>query len=408
MAFSASGSKVLVGRPDHGYQIYDTSNGSKIGPAVGSGGNYAGENLLDFSADELTVVTGGPDSTARFWRVPANPVATEQRSADRYRIWPPAGDAVAVMTPDATKIVVGDQAGNVHILPADAGPDSFLTSEEVISFLGHSGKVRLLAASANGERIASVAHDNSLRVWNTATGVPQSFFGDASGSSIEHVVLSPDGSMLAILGGNQLQLMDANDGLELALFELAEQHQSLVFADNERLFIGSESGTLGVISRDSANNWSLQSLWQGDSPIRWLEASPQARYLVFVDQDNLAQQFILAEGRLGEQSLRLPGTVEEVTFSPNGSRVFIRTARWVHRASSAPSGLRWQDAVYAPRAVAGSRMVFGNAGNRVYIPVSGDGYVYVAELGFDGAPGVALFGNKDELLTEWKLRLGLD
>jgi len=222
--------------------------------------------------------------------------------------------------------------------------------------------------------------------------------------------------MLGILSGNQVQIMDANDGSVVAIFDLAEQHQSIAFADSGRLFIGSESGNLRVASRDNTNNWSLQILWQGGSAIRWLAASPQSRYLVFVNQDNLAQQFILEEGRLGEYSVRLPGTVEEVTFSPNGSRVLFRTSRWIHRASSAASGLRWQDAMFAPRPVPGSRMVFGNSsndspaalGNRIFIPVSGDGFVHLAELGFDGSPGVALFGNKDELLTEWQLRLGMN
>ncbi|MGI9219512.1 MAG: AAA-like domain-containing protein [Woeseiaceae bacterium] len=416
MAFSDSGSKVLVGRPSHGFQIYDTNDGNMIGPVIGSGGDPLDENLLGFSSDELTVVTGGPASTARFWRVPATPAATDQRIANRYGLWPPAGDAVAILTPDASKVVVGDQAGNVHFLPADGGPESFMVTEEVVSFLGHSGKVRLMAVSADGARVASVANDNSIRVWDTQTGLPQSFFGEAVGSSIESLVFSPDASILAILGGNQVQIIDAEDGSELALFELAEQHQSLAFADSERLFIGSENGTLRVINREAPGNWVLQSLWQGDSPIRWLEASPQGRYLVFIDQGNLAQQFILAEGKLGEQSLRLPGAVEDVSFSPNGSRVLFRTARWIHRASSAAAGLRWQDAVFASRAVSGSRMVFGDVvtdsaaplGNRVFIPVSANGYVQLASVGFDGTAGASLFGNKSELLAEWRDRLGLD
>ena len=416
MAFSASGSKVLVGRPTHGFQIYDTSDGSLIGPVIGSGGSEANENLLGFSNDELTVVTGGPASAARFWRVPATPALAGDRSVGSGSIWPPAGDAVAALTPDAAKIVVGDYTGNVHILPADGGPESFQPAEEVVSFLGHRGKVRLLTISADGTRAVSVASDNSIRVWDTASGLPQSFFGAATGSLIERIVFSPDGARLGFLSGNQVRIMSADDGSELARFDLADQHRSLTFSESDRLFIGSEKGALGVINRDSTGNWNLQTLWQGESPIRWLEASPQSRYLVFVNRENVAQQFILGEGRLGELNLNLPGNVEEVSFSPNGSRVLFRTARWIHRASSAESGLLWQDAVFAPRVVAGSRMVFGDAasnivaplGNRMFVPVTADGHVKVVEIGFDGSPGAALFGNKDKLLNEWRNRLGLN
>ncbi len=208
--------------------------------------------------------------------------------------------------------------------------------------------------------------------------------------------------------------MDAANGSVLALFELAEQHRSMSFADNEQLFVGSENGTLRVVNHEATDNWNLQTLWQGDAAIRWLEASPESRYLTFVDQNNLAQQFILGEGRIGEHSLQLPGRVEEVTYSPNGSRVLIRTAGWIHRASSAASGLIWLDAVLAPRPIHGSRMIFGNSnnqmanplGNRVLIPVSSDGVVQLTELYFDASGGAALFGNKDELLAEWRLRLG--
>ncbi len=416
LVFSASGSKALVGRPDHGFQIYDTRDGRTIGPALASGESVGADSLLGFSADELTVVTGGPEAIARFWRVPAAGSAPDQVATHRASIWPHASDAIAAATPDASKIVVGDRSGNVHFLPAGKGPESFLATEGEVSFLGHSSKIRLLSVSSNGEKVVSVASDNSIRVWNTATGLPQPFFGDVSGSEVERIVFSPNAALLGILSSNRVQIMDTADGSILALFELAEQHQSISFADDDRLFVGSENGTLRAVNRESADNWNLQTLWQGDAAIRWLESSPQSRYLVFVDQNNLAQQFILGEGRIGKLALQLPGRVEEVTFAPSGSRVLFRTAGWVHRASSAASGLIWLDAVLVPRPAQGSRMVFGESdarstnplGNRVSIPVGADGFVQLIERNFDASDGEALFGNKNELLEEWRLRLGLN
>ena len=159
----------------------------------------------------------------------------------------------------------------------------------------------------------------------------------------------------------------------------------------------------------------MQTLWQGSAAIRWLEVSPLSRYLVFVDQNNLAQQFILGEGRLGEQALQLPSRVEEVSYSPNGARVLFRSARWIHLASSSPAGLAWRDAVFVPAVVPGSRMVFADPeqdpaaalGNRVFLTVSRDGFFKTIALSFDGVQGASLFGNKDALLAEWRQRLGL-
>jgi WD40 repeat protein len=416
MAFSSSGSKVLVGTPAHGFQIFDTSDGRRIGPALGSGGSLVDENLLGFSSDELTVVTGGPASTARFWRVPVGPARNPAEVNGAESIWPLAGDAVALATPGAAKVVIGDRAGNVYILPADADPESFLVSAETVSFLGHARKVRLLAASPAGDKVASLGADNTVRVWDTATGLPHTFFGDAHGGDVSTIVFSPDASMLGILSGNQVQVMDADDGSSLAIFELAERHESIAFAANEKLFIGSEGGTLRMVSRDAAGKWTLQTLWQGNAAIRWLEVSPLSRYLVFVDQNNLAQQFILSEGRLGRQALQLPSRVEEVSYSPNGARVLFRTARWIHLASATVSGLRWQDAVFAPPVIPGSRIVFADPvddaaaalGNRFFVTVSADSSVKLSALSFDGVQGSALFGNKEELLAEWRQRLGFD
>ena len=158
----------------------------------------------------------------------------------------------------------------------------------------------------------------------------------------------------------------------------------------------------------------MRTLWHGEAAIRLLEASPRSQYLVLVDQNNLAQQFSLSEGRLGVTTLQLPSTVEEVTFVPGGSRVLFRTPRWVHRASSAASGLIWLDAMLAPGMLDGARMVFGDPaaddatalGNRVYLPVAGDGFVQLAELSFTTVSGPGLFGNKDALLEEWRRKFG--
>ena len=416
LAFSPSGTSALIGRPEHGYQVYSTSDGQLLGSALGSGDDLSAGSLLGFSADEQTVVTGGSDGTVRFWRAPTATSTDNLVSGDFDHIWPPAGDAVAVATPDAATIIIGDRHGDVHMLSATGGREAIVAEGEEVSFLGHSETVRILSVSADGATVASAAGDNSIRVWNTATGLPRAFFAHIDGNTVERIVFSPDASMLGILSSNRVHVMDARNGLLLARFELGEPHQSLAFADNDQLYVGSENGTLRVISRDNADEWILSTVWQGNVAIRWLQASPQSRFLVMVDQNNLAQQFILAEGRLGEQSLQIAGQVEEVSFAPSGARVIFRTSRWLHRASSASSGLRWLDAVFAPRSIGAARIVFGDAGvnklaalgTRVYLPVAGEGHVQLAELNFDASRGPALFGNKDELLREWRRRFGLE
>ena len=67
----------------------------------------------------------------------------------------------------------------------------------------------------------------------------------------------------------------------------------------------------------------------------------------------------------------------------------------------------------APVSLSSARMVFGDnesdaysaSGNRVIVPTAGDGFVRLVELRFTAGQGAGLFGNKDELLQEWRRKL---
>ena len=152
-------------------------------------------------------------------------------------------------TPDAAKFVIGDQRGNVHILPANVGPEALLEKAQDLSFFGHNTEVRTLEVSNDGSLAASTADDNSLRVWNIADGLPRKFIGSIQGEPIERLAFSPDASMLGVLNGHSATVIDTASGKLLARFELGERHKSLAFADSDHLYVGSESG---AFARDIA------------------------------------------------------------------------------------------------------------------------------------------------------------
>lgn len=416
VAFSPSGSHVLIGRGDEGFQVYDTGDGRILGPRFGSGGRGDVDNLLAFSADEQTVVTGGSGSVARFWRAPS-PAAQNVAESDAggHAIWPPSGDAAAIATPDAATVVIGDHQGDVHVLPLNAGYPVLTSGGDSVSFLGHTSEVRLLAASPDSMLIASAAIDNSVRIWNVDSGLPKPFFLDIPGAPVDKLAFSPSGGEIGILNGSVAHVVDTGSGELLARFDLGERHRGFAFADSDRLYVGGDSGTLSVIARDPTGAWSVRNLWKGGAGIRFLEASPRGSFLVLVDKNNLAQQFSLVEGQVGESVLQLPGEVQEVSFVPGGSRILFRTTGWIHRASSSAAGLLWIDAMLAPKPPRGARMVFGDVtgdpaasrGARLYLPVAAQGSLRLAELSLGAGQGPGLFGNRTQLLEEWRRRLGL-
>lgn len=216
--------------------------------------------------------------------------------------------------------------------------------------------------------------------------------------------------MLAVLNNDSLQLVNVADGESIVAFDLDEQHNAIAFAGNSRLFIGAESGALRSVDIGDGGTWVLRQVWQGAAPLRMLEASPGGHFLVLVDADNHASQFVLSEGQMSAGVLQLPGSVRDVTFTGDG-RVLMRTARWVHRISSSSAGLMWLDSAFVPNALPGRQIVHGSrdpsdpAAHRAYLPVVRNAFVEFVELGFRAPSSPGLFGNKDELLAEWQTKL---
>jgi WD40 repeat protein len=411
LVFAPSGASVLAGRAEIGYQTYSSHSGKLVGPPFGIRTGASQQVLLAYSQDEKVLFTGNPNGVSRFWRATEMPTVAEAVSMpNEHPVWRPSADNVMLALPETQGIVIGDSNGHVHILPTGAGLTEVDALREDVSFIGHNAEVILMRADRAGRFIASVAEDNSIRVWDANTGQPLPFMPEVDGDVVNGLSFSPDASLLAVLQSTSLSLLDTSDGSIVADLELGEPHRSLAFADNDQVYVGGESGALRLVARDNDEGWSAQQQWQGSRPIELLEASPRGNYLVIVDDAGLASQLILGEGRIGEQTLAFPGPVEEVTFSHSGSRVFLRTSRWAHRAIASINGLFWVDSVISPKPLNGGQIVFGPAGsetaNRAYFPAARNGFVDLVELAFPGSARPGLFGNRNDLLAEWRLKLG--
>jgi hypothetical protein len=221
---------------------------------------------------------------------------------------------------------------------------------------------------------------------------------------------SPNATLLAVEKGTGVLLLKVADGSTIGEFEFGEASRELAFATDDRVYVGGDSGVLKAIQRDTDGSWSIQQLWRGPRAIRRLEASPRGDLLVIVDDEGIASQFVLGEGRVAEQTIDFPGPVEEVAFTRSGTRAYFRTARWTHRVGVSDTGLRWIDSAFSPKPLNGARIVFGPPGsstaNRAHLPAARNGFVELVALAFPGSSSATLFGNREELLAEWRTRLG--
>ncbi len=411
LAFSPSGNLVAAGRPEIGFQIFNSDDGALIGPPLGVRAGESARDLLAFSQDEQTLLTGSLQEKPRIWRVPgAGSSSLPAAQSVDHVIWNPAGDRPVAVAPDGAFVAIGDPAGHVHIVAAGTTLAGLATVSDDISFVGHNSGVRLLAVAPSGKLVASVAGDNSVRFWNTDTGEPLATIVDVHGQPVSRLRFSPDGGFLALLSGSRISIVEVGNGQTVAEHHANENYSDLTFATEGQLYLGGTNGELQLLTRGAGGHWQFKQVWQSPTGIRLLHASPGGDFLVVVDQNNLASQFKVAEGRVGESTLQLPSAVEEVAFASTGTRAYFRTARWVHLAGSSTFGLTWMDALFVPRPLRGAGLVHGNGvpdskhRSAVFLPVARNGFVEIAELDFGGTSSM-LFGNRDERLQEWSNRI---
>ncbi len=174
------------------------------------GSNYE-VNALAFSDDGATLASAGR-ATAKVWDV-----ATGQPLLDLGEINMMSGIALSV---DGRRLAVSSrsaffQPGGVVVWDLDWG-------RGLQSLRGLAGQVAQVRYSADGKRIAALAHNWQVAIWEAASGrleylldVPQGSFADNAGFGF-----SPDGKRFAFAAGREAKLWDLATGEELRRWPL--------------------------------------------------------------------------------------------------------------------------------------------------------------------------------------------
>jgi WD40 repeat protein/serine/threonine protein kinase len=358
ITFSPDGTELVTASNDHQIKRWDAVTGEALGSLVGHTDKVWSAG---FSPDGHTIASAAGDATVIVWDVTPHH-ETMGKELDGYS---PAISSV-VFSPDGTLLASAD--GDLEMAQPAIRLWDTATGQLKSLLTGHLGPITSLTFSPNGTIIASASADQSVILWDVATGNPigepmlghtNAVFGvafDPSGkilasgsddgtvilwdvasaspigrpltsnmdnAGVHTVAFSPDGSLLASAGqDNRIHLWDVAQHTLIGtpLVGHTDWVTRLTFSPNGTL-LASGSRDSSIILWDVAKQqMSGQPLIGHSNYVNDIAFSPDGRQLISGGGDNRVILWDVALRRpLGVPFTGHSDWVTAVAFSPGGN-----------------------------------------------------------------------------------------
>ena len=183
---------------------------------------------------------------------------------------------------------------------------------------GHTGLVKSVSFSPDGDTLASGSNDDTIRLWDANTG---SHLRTLTGhtDTVFSVAFSPDGQTLASGSGDEtIRLWDANTGSHLRTLT---GHTDPVFSvsfspDGDTLASGSWDETVRLWDANTGRH--LRTLTGHTDPVLSVSFSPDGDTLASGSWDETVRLWDVNTGRHLRTLTGHTGLVDSVSFSPDG------------------------------------------------------------------------------------------
>lgn len=215
------------------------------------------------------------------------------------------------VTQDGTRIATGSEDSTVRIW--DVASCRVLTT-----LTGHIDRVTAVAFSEDGRRLASGSHDGTVKAWDVATGA-ELWSRSAHLRWITALVITPTGHVVSASHDRHVRVCELSSGMELFDTSNATQWVTAlaVTPRGERLVSGSAEGKLSV--------WDLRTVkelgsWTGHAAsVNALGITPDATQVVSASEDGTLRVWRLDDGTqaaafYGESPMRALVVADDLTI----------------------------------------------------------------------------------------------
>ena len=297
ITFSSDGRTLAIG-----VGLWDAATGQNLKWLLKRGGNWSGGRGFTFSPDDQTFAST-QNNNVFLWDISTGDVLESGQHEDSVNS--------IVFSPEGRMIASGSSDNTIRLWDAATGQIKNILTD-------HRDSVYSVSFTPDSSTLFSGSADKTIRVWDVASGLQKQVLTEHE-ASIYSVAFSPDGStLMSGSDDNAIYFWDVGTGQRLeTLKEHVEAVNAIAFSpDNAVIATGRGRD---ILLWDIATGLQMQTLTGHTEGINGIVFSPDGRTLASGSNDGTVRVWNVATGQIKEILAERRGGIQKVAFAPDGS-----------------------------------------------------------------------------------------